>query len=216
MIHDERTVGTYHIGRLLPALLASLAQVILARQGHAQRVDGDLSVGVGAEAWRAAATGQWHLQVGRLVLGAGLRFTYYAGDPAEYRNQGATTAPLPARTTIDPSVWGLNLMVSGDLTLVGRLDAGANIDLAGVAGGPRRRSGAVVLEPARGSLLLYGDNDRGSLNSEFYLGWRPSGRIRLRGGVSHYVTGYGASDGNIRTRYLRFDTVPFLAVGLGF
>jgi len=103
-------------------------------------------------------------------------------------------------------------MVSGELKLIRQLGAGANIDLAGVAAGPSRRSGPALLEPARGSVLLYGDNDRGSLNSEFFLRLSPNRRLRLRGGVSHYVVGYRGSDANTRTRYLRFDTVPFLAV----
>ena len=68
------------------------------------------------------------------------------------------------------------------------------------------------LEPARGSLFIYGDRDRGSLNSEFFLGLQAGSALTLRGGVSHYVTGYRGMAGGASTRYLRFDTVPFLAL----
>ncbi len=178
-----------------------------------QRLDLDGSFGYGSDAWRASLSSQWRLSVGsRLALGAGARLTYYAGEAGEYRNQGATAIALPATLEIDPSVWGLNLMVSGQVRLIRRLIAGANIDVAGIAGGPDRSAGGASLEPAPWSLLLYGDDDRGSLNSEFFLGYDLDDRFQLRGGVSHYVVGYRASDGTTDTRYLRFDTVPFLAL----
>jgi hypothetical protein len=91
-------------------------------------------------------------------------------------------------------------MVSAEARLAGPLAAGANIDLAGIAGGPSRPGGAARLEPARGSLLLYGDNDRGSLNSEFYLGVALGRGLQVWGGASHYVVGYAASAASAQTR----------------
>ena len=87
----------------------------------------------------------------------------------------------------------------------------ADIDLAGYAAGSSRRVGSVSLEPAPWSLFRYGDNDRGSLNSEFYLRVAAARRLTIRGGASHYVTGYRVSSGS-KARYLRFDTVPFVAL----
>ncbi|NOT06956.1 MAG: hypothetical protein HOP28_02000 [Gemmatimonadales bacterium] len=179
----------------------------------AQQIDLDASAGAGKGAWRAAASGQWRLAAGsRLTLSTGLRLTYYAGKPASYRNQGSITATLPDRLEIDPAVFGLNVMIGAKLRLVKFLSAGANIDVAGVAAGPARQESGVALRPARGSLLLYGDNDRGSLNSEFFVAAAVGSRLEFRGGMSHYVVGYRATQGAAATRYLRFDTVPFVGV----
>jgi hypothetical protein len=185
----------------------------MALLASAQRIDLDASVGFSGGAWRAAVSSQWRRDIGsRLTLGTGLRLTYYDGEAASYRNQRATTTTLPDRLPIDPAVWGLNVMVSARARVVGSLAAGANIDLVGVAGGPTRQLGAAKLDPARGSLFQYGDNDRGSLNSEFFLAVRVGPRLELRGGMSHYVVGYTATAGTSATRYLRFETVPFLGV----
>ena len=179
----------------------------------AQGFDLDASMGYSRAAWRAAASSQWRLRLGsRLTLGTGLRLTYYDGEPASYRNQGQTSTALSDQLQIDPAVWGFNVMVSAQARLVGSLAAGANIDLVGVAGGPTRQAGAVALEPARGSLLLYGDRDRGSLNSEFFVALPLGPRLELRGGMSHFVVGYQARDASTATRYLRFDTVPFVGL----
>lgn len=197
--------------RLLSCL--SWCSLGMALPASAQRIDLDASLGFSGGAWRAGVSSQWRRDIGsRLTLGTGLRLTYYDGDAASYRNQGATTITLPDRLAIDPAVGGLNVMVSAQARLVGSLAAGANIDLVGVAGGPTRQLGVAKLKPARGSLLLYGNNDRGSLNSEFFLAVRVGPRLELRGGISHYVVGYTATAGTSATRYLRFDTIPYVGV----
>ena len=197
--------------RLLACL--SWCSLGMALPASAQRIDLDASVGFSGGAWRAAVSSQWRRDIGsRLTLGTGVRLTHYDGEAASYRNQGAMTTALPDRLLIDPAVWGLNVMVSAQARLVGSLAAGANLDLVGVAGGPTRQLGAAAVKPAHGSLFRYGDNDRGSLNSEFFLAVSVGRRLELRGGMSHYVAGYTAAAGTSATRYLRFETVPFLGV----
>jgi len=198
-------------GRLIACII--WCGIGVTRPALAQGFDLDASMGYSTGAWRAAAGSQWRLSLGsRLTLGTGLRLTFYDGERATYRNQGLTSTALPDQLPIDPAVWGLNVMVSAQARLVGPFAAGANIDLVGVAGGPTRQVGAVALEPARGSLLLYGDRDRGSLNSEFFVALPAGSRLELRGGMSHYVVGYRARDGSAATRYLRFDTIPFVGL----
>lgn len=200
--------------RLSPVTAALAVLLVSPSMARAQGWSADLSVGSAGDAWRAAVAVPWHLPVGqRLVLGIGPRVSYYAGSPARYRNRGRTSTALPSRVSIDPSLAGLNLMVLAEVKLVPRVRVGANLDLLGVAAGPSRNDGAVELTPARGSLFLYGNADRGSLNSEFYLGVSPAPGLTIRGGFSHYVTGYRGEAGGSTTRYLRFDSVPFLAVG---
>jgi hypothetical protein len=181
----------------------------VAAQGFAW----DASLGAGGGSGRVAAAVQWGISVGPLTLGAGTRLSYYFARERAYRNRDEPSTALPVRLLVDPSILGLNIRAQGELTLAGPLAAGANIDLAGLALGPRRTSGPASLEVAHGSLLLLGTRDRGSLNSEFFLALRAGRGIMLRAGVSHYVTGYRAEAGGAQARYSRFDTVPFLSVG---
>ncbi len=195
-------------------LLISFALLIATVPAQAQRLEWDGSVGVSRDAWRAATTGLWRVEVGRsLRLGIGARLSRYGGETSSYRSPDENRpAALPLRVRLAPSVWGLNLAVEGQVRVFGPMTVGANLDLAGIATGSTRRDSGLKLEPARGSLFIYGDRDRGSLNSEFFLGLQTGRALALRAGVSHYVTGYRGTAGGESTRYLRFDTVPFLAV----
>lgn len=198
--------------RLFPLL--SFALLLATVPAQAQRLAWDGSVGISRDAWRAAATGLWRVEVGRsLRLGVGARLSRYGGETSSYRSPDeARPAALPLRVRLAPSVWGLNLAVEGQVQVFGPVTVGANLDLAGIATGGSRRDSGLKLEPARGSLFRYGDRDRGSLNSEFFLGWEAGHALALRAGVSHYVIGYRGTAGGASTRYLRFDTVPFLAL----
>ncbi len=194
--------------------LCTVALLLATVPAQAQRIDWDGSVGVSRDAWRAAATGIWRVEVGRsLRLGVGARLSRYGGESSSYRSPDEDRpAALPLRVRLAPSVWGLNLAVEGQVRVLGPLAVGANLDLAGIATGSSRRDSGLRLEPARGSLFRYGDRDRGSLNSEYFLGLQAGSALALRAGVSHYVTGYRGTAGGVSTRYLRFDTVPFLAL----
>lgn len=194
--------------------LCTVALLLATVPAQAQRIDWDGSVGVSRDAWRAAATGIWRVEVGRsLRLGVGARLSRYGGESSSYRSPDENRpAALPLRVRLAPSVWGLNLAVEGQVRVLGPLAVGANLDLAGIATGSSRRDSGLRLEPARGSLFRYGDRDRGSLNSEYFLGLQAGSALALRAGVSHYVTGYRGTAGGVSTRYLRFDTVPFLAL----
>jgi hypothetical protein len=180
--------------------------------GVAQGLAWDASVGAAGGSGRGAAGLRWSTALGPVTLGAGPRLSYYFARERAYRNRGDVSAALPTRLLVDPSIVGLNIRVQSDLALVGPVGIGANIDLAGLAFGPRRSAGAASLRVARGSLLLLGTRDRGSLNSEFFLAVRASRRLTVNAGVSHYVTGYRAQAGGLRERYSRFDTVPFVSV----
>jgi len=197
-------------------LLVAIAVLTLTQAGHAQRPALDASFGSAGKPWRANAAGLWQIvHGGRIRLGAGPRLNHFGGDAGTYRTHDPRPTGLPSRVRLEPSVWSLNLMVSAELRVPGPFEVGANLDLAGVAIGESRAAGAERLRPARGSLFLYGDRDRGSLNSEYYLSLLLGRGLRVRAGASHYVTGYRVTGGPVRPRYLRFDTVPFLAVRWG-
>jgi len=181
----------------------------------------DLSAGFGSGAGRIAAAAwlPFELAQGQVRLAFGARITGFGGETRSFANRDGVQGALAATLPVDPSVYALNGAVAGEVQLGARLGVGANIDLAGVAAGPRRAAGAVELKPARWSLLQIGNGDRGSLNSEFYLSLRVSHRVQARAGASHYVLGYrgtdNASASRLSARYQRFETVPFVAVSLG-
>lgn len=181
----------------------------------------DLSAGFGSGAGRIAAAGwlPFELARGRVRVALGLRLTGYGGETRSFENREGVQGALAATLRVDPSVYALNGAVAGEVRLGARLGVGANIDLVGVATGPRRAISSVELKPDRWSVLQVGNGDRGSLNSEFYLSLRVSHRVQVRAGASHFVLGYRGTDGAIGSapsaRYQRFETVPFVAVRLG-
>jgi len=183
-----------------------------ARPALAQRLVGDASLGLAGSSWRAAVAALWQVDLGPLRLGAGPRLTHFGGDAKTYRSHEALPAGVPPRLRFAPDVWALNLAVSGRVPIAGPVAAGANLDVLGVAVGPSRTSSGTKLKPARGSLFRYGDRDRGSLNSELFVALTVAREFTLRAGISHYVTGYRLTEGPMKAHFLRFDTVPFLAV----
>lgn len=195
------------------SILLLIASALPAPLLTAQQISAGTGVGVGGDAWRADIHGQLAIPLGnRLHVAAGLRLTHYGGSTRELRRQGPVDDALPASLTIDPNIWGLNLMVAGEVRVLGPISAGANLDLFGVAGGPARSHDTIEIHPAPFSMFRYGNADRGSLNSEFFLVARMSERFGLRAGLSHYVVGYDAEQGGAMQRYLRFDDAIFLAV----
>ena len=73
-------------------------------------------------------------------------------------------------------------------------------------------------KPQAVSYFGYGSADHGALNSEFFASLRLTPRVRVRAGLSHYVTNYTVTDtaapGAPSSRYQTFQTVPFVAVSL--
>ena len=148
----------------------------------------------------------------------GVRITGFGGEERSFANRDGVQGALASTLPVNPSVYAMNGAVAGEVQMGARLGVGANIDLAGVATGPRRIAGAIELKPARWSVLQVGNGDRGSLNSEFYLSLRVSHRLQARAGASHNVLGYRGTDSGSGSRpsarYQRFETVPFVALRL--
>lgn len=218
-------------GGLLALSLASFAPAAGALDPGA-RLGQEVSASVAAASGRGTAAASWLLVLqplsGRLRLGAGARLmgfgggepiAFSTGDPALIARGQTTTLLVP-----DARVFSLNLEVQAVLRLLGPLEAGANIDLAGLSFGPGRTGDHRTGDPAFAgpkrarvsspNLLLIGNRDRGQLDSEFFLGWRFTEGLTLRAGLSHVATEYRTLDpldaGNRRFR--RFTTQPFLGV----
>ncbi len=128
----------------------------------------------------------------KLGLGIGGRFTsylaanqYYVTAPAQLTS-GSTgpliifkdniTANMDTFLIKSPQVNSINLSINIDYQLSKKITAGFNIDAIGFSFGGSRNgnyingaSGKMVsATPTTFNILLISDNDRGSLNSEFY------------------------------------------------
>ena len=186
--------------------------------------DLDLSAGLGAGAVSVALgeVSALGLFGGRLRLGAGPRLLGVFGASA----LGFSTADadlIAAGRTETLAVSGvrtfaLNLALSARVRVVAGLELGANIDLVGVGFGRSRpvSSGGVQTEaaPPALNLLALGRKDRGTLDSEFFVGWWFDERVAVRAGASHLVselvTAQPLQDGNDRSR--RSSTLFLVAV----
>jgi hypothetical protein len=60
------------------------------------------------------------------------------------------------------------------------------------------------------NLLKVGYNDEGSLNSEFYIGYKLGKKLSLLGGVSHYSVQYKVDDNHVTDTFTKFYNLAFI------
>ena len=165
---------------------------------------------------------------GHVRFGLGLRATFGAGD-LKLTPAGAKNVPAGVIDTLSLSASAVMLNISGhaSVLLTDRLEAGFNIDLAGVAAGSDktasyRASGAapatsVTASPSSTNVFLYGSKDQGSLNSEFFAAWRATNRVTVRGGLSHQLVEYKAA--RVLTsntdRFRQYSNLAFVGLRIG-
>jgi hypothetical protein len=134
----------------------------------------------------ASAQKDWYLgKNASIILGGGVRFTSFFGN-----NVYLTSAPpslsvkpesVDSLLAPKPSINSLNLMINIGHKIGEKIELGFNIDLVGFAFGPEGApnyiskgvSKSIKASPTSPNVLLVGDNDLGSLNSQFY------GRVKL-------------------------------------
>lgn len=158
----------------------------------------------------------------RLFLGYGVRASLLTGrvELSPVRVDGAEDRLL----LDDVRLATLNASVHAAVRLSEPLEAGFNLDVAGGSlggstGGSYRPAGGappigVAASTAKGNLFLFGNNDEGSLNSEFYASLRLTPALSVRAGLSHFLTEYRAErelPGGRRS-FRRFSN--FLFIGL--
>lgn len=195
-------------------------------------LDLNLAVGQGASLGAAYTRLKSVSKDNRLKIGFGARLTtFYAS------NRDFLTAPAKLTTgkqgpavffadiipeNIDTiqvsnaSVCYINLKVGLQYTFR-RIDLGADIDLIGGTFGVKReatfRNQNLRAKPTNFNILLIGDNDRGSLNSEVYLRYWLNYRLAIRTGISYQFIEYKtaspiASNDRFRTKV----AMPFIAI----
>lgn len=186
--------------------------------------DVDLSAGFGSGTVTVAASevSAFGLFGGRLRLGAGPRLLgVFGGSDLAFSTADADLIAAGRTETFGVSglrTGSLNLALSARVRVVAGLELGANIDVVGVGFGRRRpvSSGGLQTDaaPPTLNLLALGRNDRGTLASEFFVGWWFDDHLAVRAGASHLVTELVTTqplqDGNDRFR--RSSTLFFVAV----
>jgi len=153
----------------------------------------------------------------KFAIGIGARFTsylganqYYITAPAQLTSgstspfiifQDNITANIDTFLIKSPQVNCLNLSINIDYQLSKKITAGFNIDAIGFSFGGRQNgnyingpvgkmSGAT---PTPFNVLLISDNDRGSLNSEFFLRYSLNDVWGLKAGAQFLFTEYTTS-----------------------
>jgi long-subunit fatty acid transport protein len=145
----------------------------------------------------------WNLgKANKIEVGVGGRFTsyfgsgqYYSSAPASLANDVANTDSLLLQSA---QINALNAAVNIGYRLSKKLGVGFNIDALGFSfGGSQRgsyinetQSTSTVGKPTGFNLLLVGNNDQGSLNSEFYLRYFFADKIGLKIAYQYLFTEY--------------------------
>jgi hypothetical protein len=117
----------------------------------------------------------------------------------------------------DISNYSINLFAGLEYISKYKLLAGFNIDLIGGTFGTRsyktiNAEPVYAINPEGINMLLGGSNDKGSLNSEFYLGYRFNDNITLKAGVSHYLLTLEYSNSAGKGTTQSFINIPFAKI----
>lgn len=142
----------------------------------------------------------------RFKIGYGLRFSafgagnvLYTTAPAKYTSDDANIDTL---SLINAQVNTLNASIHLQYTLFKKLDIGFNIDAIGFSFGAEQKgsvlsssldagnSPVAKAKPTAFNLLLVGDNDQGSLVSEFYVRYWISPKWAIKGGFNYFFSEY--------------------------
>lgn len=163
----------------------------------------DVTVGFGSKQTSLAAGyfTDWSLgKKKRLFIGTGIRVNAvmsnrqsFLSAPSKLANSVANTDTLTGSNT---QLYAVNAVLNLGYHLSSKIDIGFNIDLLGFSFGPSKsaqfvQNGTAVnttAKPTAFNVLLVGTNDRGTLNSEFYIKYKASEKLGLKLALQHYFT----------------------------
>lgn len=183
---------------LIAAFVCLLPVMASAQEKIIHRLD--LAAAIGESQGTISGSAWHHWRMGkkkRLELGIGARLSAYFGNKKDFITAPADIArgsSVPFLVVISsqetqnwdtltvqqPRVAAVNAAISLTYHFTPRWSAGANIDLVGFTIGNKSTSiftangqqQTVDASAAAFNLLLTGDLDKGSLNSEFYVNWK--------------------------------------------
>lgn len=193
----------------------------------------DLSVGLGDNV--VVNSFQWDklfaIAQNRIKIGFGLRI-----NMANYWNKSFYTAPpqrvnntLDTLTLDHQTIYFMNLHFVCDVVLLKWWDVGMNIDLVGASWGPTGEASYYsasngyigtreTVSPETLNLMLFGHNDHGNLNSQFYVRFWPSANVSIKAGMglSTFITHTTNPLANGNTRFNAGSYTGFLSLGWTF
>lgn len=173
----------------------------------------DLTMGIATDQFNfsGAYVHNWKLGSKRkFEVGLGGRFTgcfgsnqYYSTAPAGLATGGSAFGE-PIKANIDSlliastQIFATNVMINFGYRITTNITAGFNIDVIGFSFGGENKGTyvngsqvqSVISNPTSFNVLLLGNHDRGTLNSEFYVKYRLNDRWSVKGGLQHLFTEY--------------------------
>lgn len=128
----------------------------------------------------------------KFIIGTGVRFTSFFGT-----NVNFTSAPpdftgdnknIDTLFAPSPSMSSINAFINLGYRVSNKLEVGFNIDAIGISFGTKGtptfisngKKTATTANPTSINILLVGDNDRGSLNSQLYLKYEISRNVGFK------------------------------------
>ncbi len=163
-------------------------------------------------AWRFGAKQRLRMGVGARLNQFFANNKYFVTAPAKIVKGEAGPAALfnePIKANMDSVLItkartsSLNAMIHISYAITDKLQAGFNIDVIGISYGGSTPgtyingnapdgiySKPVNASPSTFNLLLVGENDLGSLNSEFYVTYSLNEKLALKAGVQHIFMEY--------------------------
>lgn len=189
---DEPRANTQYVDMMVgigKVVNLSISYQVGWKFGEKQR----LVMGVGARVNNSIATGEFFTTApAKLVKGE-------AGPAALFKE------PIPANidSVLLPTarVYSLNAMLHIGYNFSEKFGVGFNIDVIGASFGGSTSgtyyagtvSTPVTASPSGFNLLLVGENDLGTLNSEFFVGYRINEKMMLKAGIQHIFMEYTTS-----------------------
>lgn len=143
--------------------------------------------------WNLGKKQGFYIGTGIRLSGAFGKNQVFSSAPASLAGNKANTDSLLGTNT---STYALNAILNLGYHISPKLDLGFNIDLIGFSFGPssnRIFSGNGTLtntaaKPTGMNILLVGNNDRGTLNSEFYLRYKVNNKVGIKLAMQHFFT----------------------------
>ncbi len=163
----------------------------------------DLSFGFGSSQGSIAAAYFYNFNLGKnnkFIIGTGVRFNAFYGTKINFLSAPAKLASDNAKIDTllapKPAMYAFNALINLGYNISPKMQAGFNIDLLGLSFGPKGNptfitegtSIATQAKPTAFNVLLVGNNDRGTLNSEFYLRYKMSKKFAVKAAYQYLFT----------------------------
>lgn len=134
----------------------------------------------------------------KFEIGIGIRISSYFGTNKTFTSAPPEIAGSDSLFIQTPQVTMINLMLGLNYHVSPKWQCGFNIDLLGGSMGTKKTTTyiqngngtAIGALPTFLNLLLIGDNDKGSLNSEFFVRYQLKPTMALQFGLQHMFVEY--------------------------